>query len=67
LSQIFLKAIRERNQRRPIRGRLTGHGEAEKTCGVSGLEASMVRELHINIVTVGLVFLFLGAIVVGVF
>jgi len=27
----------------------------------------MVRELHINIVTVGLVFLFLGAIVVGVF
>ena len=49
----------------PIRERLTAATDRERLVRLKDRRTSMVRELQI--MTVGLVFLFLGAIVVGVF
>jgi hypothetical protein len=50
---------------KPIRARLTAATDRERLVRLKDRRISMVRELQI--MTVGLVFLFLGAIVVGVF
>jgi hypothetical protein len=58
-------SIAHANQRIPSRYVLTAAQAAATLASSKGQEGSMVRDLQI--MTVGLVFLFLGAIVVGVF
>ena len=60
----FRSGLRQILQK-PIRTQLTAASDRERLVRLKDRRTSMVRELQI--MTVGLVFLFLGAIVVGVF
>jgi hypothetical protein len=65
LSQIFRDKFVQQYQQNPIRRALTAPSAGGSLSGLKDRRIPMVRELQI--MAVGLVFLFLGAIVVGVF